>query len=449
MKRSYPQARRAASRALALSLLIALSALSAAPQSLGSFEKQRGLSMLDQLRDDIKKNYYDPQFHGVDLDATFKAAADKIKSAVSNEQVMGIIAQAALALNDSHTFFIPPQRQVSIDYGFELKMIGDECYVSKLTKGGDAEAKGLKVGDRVVLFDQFQPARENFWKLVYLYYALRPQPGVRLTVLSPGAAEPREITVAAKIKDRKRLDLSSYVDFLELVRSEETAERDRVRSHRLAEIEGDLFVWKMPEFNLAPDEVDAIMDKAAKFKSLVIDLRGNPGGAEETLLRLIGNVFDHDVLIGEVRQRKDSKPLVAKARAGKAFGGKLVVLVDSGSASSAEIFARVVQLQKRGTVIGDTTAGAVMRARGYSHAVGIDTVTFYGAQVTDADLKMTDGKSLERTGVTPDERRLPEGADLASKRDPVLAYAASVVGAKLDAEKAGALFPELKPTDKN
>lgn len=76
-------------------------------------------------------------------------------------------------------------------------------------------------------------------------------------------------------------------------------------------------------------------------------------------------------------------------------------------------------------------------------------MTLFGAQVTDADLKMSDGKSLERTGVVPDEIKLPTGADIAARRDPVLAYAASLVGAKLDADKAGALFPELKPLTKN
>jgi C-terminal processing protease CtpA/Prc len=431
-------------RLLAACLFVAAIASTAAAQSLSSFEKQRALSMLDQVRDDIKKNYYDPQFHGVDMDTTFKAASEKIKNAVSNGQVMGIIAQAVMELNDSHTFFIPPQRQVNIDYGFQMAIVGDECYVSEVTKGGDAEAKGLKVGDRVVLFDQYQPARENFWKLVYLYYALRPQPGVRLTALSPGASAPRQLDIIAKMKERKRLNLSDNFDYLEIVRQSENEERDRVHGHRLAEVEGDLVIWKMPAFNLEPAEVDAMMDKAAKSKSLIIDLRGNGGGYEVTLLRLLGNFFDHDVPVGETQTRKESKPLVAKARGGKAYQGKVVVLVDSRSASSAEIFARTMQLQKRGTVIGDRSAGAVMRAREYSHAVGIDTVTFYAAQVTDADLKMTDGKSLERAGVVPDEIRLPTGADIAAKRDPVLAYAASLVGVKLDAEKAGALFPETK-----
>ena len=117
------------------------------------------------------------------------------------------------------------------------------------------------------------------------------------------------------------------------------------------------------------------------------------------------------------------------------------MLVDSRSASAAELFARVVQLEKLGTVIGDRTSGKVMRSKTYPFQMGADTVIFYAASITDADIVMTDGKSLEGAGVVPDKLMLPTGADLAAQRDPVLAYAASLAGVKLDPEKAGAMFP--------
>ena len=145
--------------------------------------------------------------------------------------------------------------------------------------------------------------------------------------------------------------------------------------------------------------------------------------------------------IADRKGRKEMKPQIAKTRGDKVFKGQLVVLVDSRSASAAELFARVVQLEHRGTVLGDRSAGAVMEARVFPHQSGLDVVAFWAVSITDADLVMTDGKSLEKSGIIADETILPTGADLAAKRDPVLARAAELVGVKLDAERAGAMFP--------
>ncbi len=82
-----------------------------------------------------------------------------------------------------------------------------------------------------------------------------------------------------------------------------------------------------------------------------------------------------------------------------------------------------------------------MRSRIYPHQIGLDTVVFYAVSVTDADLIMADGKSLENVGVTPDEILLPTADDLRSQKDSVLSRAIAMAGAALDPVEAGKLFP--------
>ena len=65
-------------------------------QSLSGQDRDRGLIMLKAARDDIRKNYYDPAFRGVDLDARTKVAEERIKQAKSNAEIFGIIAQLLL-----------------------------------------------------------------------------------------------------------------------------------------------------------------------------------------------------------------------------------------------------------------------------------------------------------------------------------------------------------------
>jgi C-terminal processing protease CtpA/Prc len=156
---------------------------------------------------------------------------------------------------------------------------------------------------------------------------------------------------------------------------------------------------------------------------------------------MVGFFFDHDVKIADRKGRKEMKPQLAKTRGGDTFKGQVAVLIDSRSGSAAELFARLMQLEHRGTVLGDRSAGAVMEARFFPHKSGVDVVAFWGLSITDADAIMSDGKSLEKRGVIPDEILLPTAADLAAKRDPVMARAADLVGVKLDAGKAGLLFP--------
>jgi carboxyl-terminal processing protease len=404
-------------------------------------ERERGRVMLNSIKAEIKSNYYDPTFHGMDIEARFKEADEKIKDATSISQIFGIIAQAVVDLDDSHTLFLPPGRASRTEYGWQVQMIGAKCYIIAVEPGSDAEAKGLKPGDQVLTLNGYEPTRDDLWKMQYTYYALKPQPSMQFVVQSPGG-QPREIEVVSKVTTGKRiLDLTGMttgMDIAQVIRDAVSAAH--YNRHRYYETP-DVLIWKMPHFDLSNGEVDDIMGKVAGRKTLILDLRGNGGGYETTLQRLLGNVFDHDVTIGELKRRNETKPLIAKTRGADAFKGQLIVLVDSRSGSAAEIFARVVQLEKRGKVLGDRTAGAVMRSKTYEHNTGADQVAFYAVSVTDADVIMTDGQSLEKVGVTPDQLLLPSGANLAAQRDPVMFRAATLAGLDIEPAKLGMLFP--------
>jgi len=404
--------------------------------------------MLRNVKDELKKEYYDPALHGINLDETFKAANDKINQATSNGQVFGIIAQAGRSLNDSHTYFIPPPRALKVSYDWKIQMIGDQCYILAVKPGTDAEAKGLKPGDILHIVDGYKITRENFLDFNYLYNALQRRTSLSVVLQSPGEA-PRKVEFNASTRQEKKiLDLTSNsgMDFNDMIREDQ--EYGQIYEHRFKSYGNDLTIWKMPQFDLSQGQTNEFMDRLNNSKTLILDLRGNGGGYEETLLRLIGDLFEHDIKVGDIKRRSGMKSMVAKTRGHDVFKGQLIVLVDNGSGSASELLSRVVQLEKRGTVIGDLSAGAVMRSKGHHFGLGEGSTIFYGVSITDADVIMTDGRSLERMGVTPDKVMLPTGTDLREQSDPVLSYAASLAGVKLQPKDAGALFPirwKVKP----
>src|ERR1051325_1217008 len=94
--------RKTFSVSLLLGLLTCVFVPALGQQAPSNFDKQRGQMMLKQIQEDVRKNYYDPEFHGMDLDARFKTAEEKIKQAQSLGQIMGTIAQVLVELDDSH-----------------------------------------------------------------------------------------------------------------------------------------------------------------------------------------------------------------------------------------------------------------------------------------------------------------------------------------------------------
>jgi C-terminal processing protease CtpA/Prc len=412
---------------------------------LEGLDRERALSILDGVASDLRKQYYDPKFHGTDLNAKIAEAKAGIAKAASWNAAMIEIAVLTDSLNDSHTRFYPPEPELRTDYGWTFQLVGERCYVTRVRPKSDAEAKGLKPGDQILTINQVKPTRASLPKITYAIEGLSQQSSLRVNVSSP-SGETRTVDVVAKITRPQIVSELSHPYGVDRqyfrLGYEDYEHRMRARSGELAD---GIAILKLPEFFLSEAEIEKIVGMARKHSALILDLRGNPGGAEECLQYLLGGMFDREVKIADKIMRSKSERMMTKNHHDP-FAGKLIVLADAGSSSAAELFARVVQIEKRGTVVGDRTSGLVMESRGYPHTVGVPPL-YYVDSITLADLMMTDGKSLERTGVTPDETLLPTPDDLMAGRDPALARAIELAGGKATAEEAGKLFPYEWPAE--
>ncbi|MFI5208296.1 MAG: S41 family peptidase, partial [Gemmatimonadales bacterium] len=250
----------------------------------------------------------------------------------------------------------------------------------------------------------------------------------------------REVAVTSQTREHRRISDLTWTDggrdIWDLVREEQNWERDHQGSFVTL---GETLIWRMPTFTLDDDQIDDAFRRARRMRSLIVDLRGNSGGNSDALKRAVGYLVPRDVVLDTLHERRRTEVDTVKARH-DAFAGDLIVLIDHGSASASELLARTVQLQRRGVVIGDVSAGAVMLSRSFLERAGGQLAVLYTVQITVADAVMPDGGTLEHIGVQPDERVLPTGLDLATGRDPVLARALQRLGYSTSPEAAGRMF---------
>jgi len=168
-------------------------------------------------------------------------------------------------------------------------------------------------------------------------------------------------------------------------------------------VEGDYGYLRISAFNekTGQETQDAIRDlqtKNPKMKGLVLDLRNNPGG----LLDQAIDVSDAFLDGGEVVSQRGRDPKDVErhnARPGDMLKGlPIVVLINSGSASAAEIVAGALQDRHRAELVGITSFGkgsvqTVIPLRGGADgALKLTTARYYTPS----------GRSIQKTGITPD-----------------------------------------------
>src|SRR5262245_39248209 len=94
------------------------------------YERDRARMMLNIIKKDLIKYYYDETFHGHNLDELFDSSLSRIDRAKSQTQLLAAIALPVIELDDSHTTFLPPERSARFHFGWAMKPIGDQIFIT-------------------------------------------------------------------------------------------------------------------------------------------------------------------------------------------------------------------------------------------------------------------------------------------------------------------------------
>src|SRR3984957_9599906 len=286
-------------------------------QQMSGFERRRAELMLHEIDADMRRHYYDTNFHGLDWDSKVRETKEAIDHADSVAQALSKIAALLDSLNDSHTALLPPKPRLVHDYGWQAQLMGERCYMVRVRPGSDAEAKGVKPGDEVLGINGYAPTRKTFSKIEYFFDDLRPQPSLRLVLRDPAGKE-RTVELAAQIIERHAVMEDHFAGGVDIRAKIRGMDRLRERDTRVVEMGDELVILRFPHFFFKESKIDGLIGKARKHKALILDLRENSGGSEETLKYLLGGVFGKEIKIGDLVHRDERKPIVSRTR-GRAF----------------------------------------------------------------------------------------------------------------------------------
>ncbi|TAE55073.1 MAG: peptidase S41 [Bacteroidetes bacterium] len=251
---------------------------------------------------------------------------------------------------DPHSFYIPAQELAEMNermegsfdgIGVQFNVLDDTIYVEAALAGGPSEKVGIMAGDRIIWVND----------------TLMAGVGITNTQVMKRLKGPKGTRVRAQILRRGQPDL------LEFVITRDKIPLNSVEySYMINEGTGYLRVTSFTETTY--DEFREHLRKlqALGMKSLVLDLRGNPGGYMNMACKMADEFLPAGKVIVSTDGRiPESKQEYKATDALNAFEkGALVVLIDYGSASASEIVSGAVQDHDRGLIVGVRSFGKGM-----------------------------------------------------------------------------------------
>lgn len=320
--------------------------------------------------------------------------------------VHGAISGMVSAVGDPYTSFFPPKENKDFKeelggafegIGAQLGMKDGYVIVMSPLRGTPAEKAGLRPNDYILKVDDEDTTG---WTVQQAVTKIRGPRGtsVTLTILHEKSTKPEEFTI-----QRATITVPSVVSWVKApakiteIEAATEAASFRTNPNAVAYIQLSRFGDNTnSDWLKAVNEIVSYQRSNPKtLAGLVLDMRNNPGGYLE------GSVFIASEFIksGVVVSQKNSDGSIQEYtvnRSGSLLDIPMVVLVNGGSASAAEIVTGALRDYKRATVVGETTFGKGTVQTPFDLAGGSSV------HITTGKWLLPKGDSISEKGITPD-----------------------------------------------
>lgn len=365
----------------------------------------------------INDTYWDRTFNGVDWKAIHEKYLPLVKAPAKSKEFHELLNLMVHELHLSHFGVMPPESVMGLntraedlnkvgDIGAKLRWLDGQLVVVDLDKDYPAYAAGIRKGFVITKINGKTPEE--------IYQEEKKK---------AGGFELREEIARVRAAG---LQLGGKIDVV--VKLEVLNEQDKPIQVEVTRKTGRLGASLEFEFEKLDNNIGYIKfnfffgELLAKFQAalrelrdtqeLFIDLRGNPGGAGDLAPALANLLSANAGSLGTLQARYASIPYSYKGTGDQAYKGKVILLVDGYSGSTSEVFSGGLQENKRVTVIGTPTAGAVLPSLRQLLPTG-------GAlQYVISNFKTPNGVVLEGRGVLPDITATLSRKAVLAGRDP-------------------------------
>lgn len=261
-----------------------------------------------------------------------------------------------------------------VGLGVELKADNGALLIVKVIPGSPAQRSGIVNNDRIVAVDGRSTSELSTDQAANL---LQGQEGSYVTVTAVTAGQqPRQVRVRREHVEVPSIDEAAIVDtgygvgYIKLTCFQKTTSRDL-----------DSALWKLHRQGM---------------KSLILDLRKNPGGLLTTAAEVVDKFVDRGTIVSTHGRSRQEDQVYSAHQAGT-WPVPLVVMIDGDSASASEIFAGAIRDYGRGVIVGARSYG-----KGSVQGIFPLNVANSGLRLTTAKFYSPKGRPFSGIGVAPD-----------------------------------------------